>query len=100
MLIIAVALTLSQLIIVFLIFHKELHNNIKKGEANDLLTLRLNSLKHEAALINKDIKTTRILRHDLRHHYRMLYALLKDEDTAAALEHIEKQEEIIREMKH
>ena len=30
----------------------------------------------------------------------MLYALLKDEDTAAALEHIEKQEEIIREMKH
>ena len=98
MLIIAIALTLSQLLIVFLIFHKELRDNIQKEEANDLLTLRLNSLKHEAALIKKDINTTRILRHDLRHHYRMLYALLKEEDIPAALEHIEKQEAAISDL--
>lgn len=99
MLIFAIFLTLSQLLIVYLIFRKELHDNIQKEEANDLLLLRLNSLKHEAELIQQDIKTTRILRHDLRHHYRMLYALLKDTNTKAALDHITKQEETIAGMR-
>ena len=48
MLIFAIFLTLSQLLIVYLIFRKELHDNIQKEEANDLLLLRLNSLTYLA----------------------------------------------------
>ena len=36
------------LLIVYLIFRKELHDNIQKEEANDLLLLRLNSLTYLA----------------------------------------------------
>ncbi len=99
MLTFVIILTLSQILITYLIFNREMHENIRKEQANDLLRLRLNSLKHEAELIRNDIDTTRILRHDLRHHYRLLYALLKDNDVDTALEHIRTQEAAIRDMR-
>ncbi|MCR5176991.1 MAG: hypothetical protein K6C05_09110 [Anaerovibrio sp.] len=95
MMIFAIILTISQIIILYFLFNKETKENIAKEQTNDLLRLRLESLKHEAMLINNDINTTRIIRHDLRHHYRLLYALLKDNSVEAALEHIDNQKLVL-----
>lgn len=99
MLIFVVILTLSQILIAYIIFRREMRENIHKEQINDMVRLRLKSLKHEAALMQDDINATRVLRHDLRHHYRLLYTLLKNGDTTAALEHIKLQKEIIQELK-
>ena len=98
MLIFTIVLTISQMIIAYLIFNWEVKANTRQEHANNLLKLRLNSLKQETSLIQESITATRLLRHDLGHHYRLLYALLKDGDTAAALEHIKNQEEAIQSM--
>ena len=95
MLIFAILLTLSQLLAAYLLFTWEVKKNTCHEHHSDLLNLRLKALKSETELLQESLQAAKVMRHDLRHHYRMLYALLGDGDKEAALEHIERQEELI-----
>ena len=95
MLTFAIILTLSQIIAAYLMFSHEARRNSQLEHHNDLLALRLKALKQETELLQEDLQAARVLRHDLRHHYRLLYALLGEGDYSAAIEHIGKQKEEI-----
>ena len=95
MLTFAIILTLSQIIAAYLMFSHEAKQNSQLEHHNDLLALRLKALKQETELLQEDLQAARVLRHDLRHHYRLLYALLSEGDYSAAIEHIWKQKEEI-----
>ena len=95
MLTFVILLTLSQILAAYLLFRREVRKNSSQEHNSDLLTLRLKALQRETGLIQEDLRATRLLRHDLRHHYRMLYALLGEGEKAAALEHIRQQRENI-----
>jgi hypothetical protein len=95
MLTFAIILTLSQIIAAYLMFSHEAKQNSQLEHHNDLLALRLKALKQETELLQEDLQAARVLRHDLRHHYRLLYALLGEGDYSAAIEHIGKQKEEI-----
>lgn len=95
MLTFAIILTLSQIIAAYLMFSHEARRNSQLDHHNDLLALRLKALKQETELLQEDLQAARVLRHDLRHHYRLLYALLGEGDYSAAIEHIRKQKEEI-----
>jgi hypothetical protein len=95
MLTFAIILTISQIIAVYLMFSHEAKQNSQLEHHNDLLALRLKALKQETELLQEDLQAARVLRHDLRHHYRLLYALLGEGDYSAATEHIGKQKEEI-----
>lgn len=95
MLTFAIILTLSQIIAAYLMFSHEARRNSHLDHHNDLLALRLKALKQETELLQEDLQAARVLRHDLRHHYRLLYALLGEGDYSAAIEHIRKQKEEI-----
>jgi hypothetical protein len=95
MLTFAIILTLSQIIAVYLMFSHEAKQNSQLEHHNDLLALRLKALKQETELLQEDLQAARVLRHDLRHHYRLLYALLSEGDYSTAIEHIWKQKEEI-----
>ena len=98
MLIFAIILTLSQIIAAYLMFRHEARRNSQLEHHSDLLALRLKALKQETELLQENLQAARVLRHDLRHHYRRLYALLSEGDYSAAIEHIGKQKEEIRGM--
>ena len=98
MLTFAIILTLSQIIAAYLMFSHEAKQNSQLEHHNDLLALRLKALKQETELLQENLQAARVLRHDLRHHYRLLYALLSEGDYSAAIEHIWKQKEEIRGM--
>ena len=98
MLIFAIILTLSQIIAAYLMFRHEARRNSQLEHHSDLLALRLKALKQETELLQENLQAARVLRHDLRHHYRLLYALLSEGDYSAAIEHIGKQKEEIRVM--
>lgn len=95
MLTFAIILTLSQIIAAYLMFSHEARRNSQLDHHSDLLALRLKALKQETELLQEDLQAARVLRHDLRHHYRLLYALLGEGDYSAAIEHIRKQKEEI-----
>ena len=95
MLTFAIILTLSQIIAAYLMFSHEAKQNSQLEHHNDLLALRLKALKRETELLQEDLQAARVLRHDLRHHYRLLYALLGEGDYSAAIKHIGKQKEEI-----
>ena len=95
MLTFAIILTLRQIIAAYLMFSHEAKQNSQLEHHNDLLALRLKALKQETELLQEDLQAARVLRHDLRHHYRLLYALLSEGDYSAAIEHIGKQKEEI-----
>ena len=96
MLTFAIILTLSQIIAAYLMFSHEARRNSQLEHHSDLLALRLKALKQETELLQENLQAARVLRHDLRHHYRLLYALLSEGDYSAAIEHIGKQKEEIR----
>lgn len=91
----AVLLTLSQIGAAYLLFTRAVKKNTSLEHRSDLLALRLKALKSETELLQESLQAARVMRHDLRHHYRMLYALLGEGDKEAALEHIGRQEELI-----
>jgi len=91
MLTFAILLTISQIIAAYLLFRHEARKNSQLEHHSDLLALRLKALKQETELLQENLQAARILRHDLRHHYRLLYALLSEGDYSAAIEHIGKQ---------
>lgn len=97
MLLFAILLTLSQILAAYLLFTWEVKKNTSHEHHSDLLALRLKALKSETELLQESLQTARVMRHDLRHHYRMLYVLLGDGDKEAALEHIASQEKLIME---
>lgn len=95
MLTLAILLALSQILAAYLLFTREARKNSRLEHSSDLLALRLKALQRETGLIQEELRATRLLRHDLRHHYRILYTLLGEGEKEAALEHIRKQKEII-----
>lgn len=99
MLIIAVMLTLLQLLIAYSILKNEVSVTLWQKNINDRLKLRLNSLKKETEMIQETVTATRVLRHDLRHNYRILFALIGEGKVSAALEHIEAQKAVLAEMR-
>lgn len=98
-LLLALLITFVQLIVVYLLLIREAKERLQQEQANRLMRLRLEALKRETNVVQQGIESTRILRHDLRHHYRMLYALLEEGDIKAALEHIASQQESIRKIR-
>ena len=97
MLIFAILLTISQLAIVHFLFTREMKKKARLEHRQDLLALQLKVLKKDTELLQDSLQHAKLLRHDLRHHYRLLYALLGDGNKVAALEHIEEQEKGILE---
>ncbi|SHK77625.1 hypothetical protein SAMN05216582_11719 [Selenomonas ruminantium] len=91
MLLIALLITFTQLFVVYFLLFREARGRLQQEQINNLLRLRLEALERETTIVQQSIENTRILRHDLRHHYRMLYALLEEGDIKAAVEHIESQ---------
>ncbi|MCR5758435.1 MAG: hypothetical protein K6F95_11085 [Selenomonas sp.] len=100
MLILAVLITLAQLLIVYLLIFQATRQRLRNERVQEMLRLRLAVLKQETSLVQQDIESTRILRHDMRHHYRMLYALLEEGNVKAALAHIENQQAAIQCLRH
>lgn len=97
MLTFAILLTLSQIIAAWLLFDYEAREHSRLEHRSNLLSLRLEALKRETESLQKNLQAARILRHDLRHHYRMLYTLLAEGERDTALEYIEKQQQALRE---
>ena len=93
MLIFAILLTISQLVIVHFLFTREVKKKARLEHRQDLLSLQLKVLKKDTELLQESLQHAKVMRHDLRHHYRLLYALLGDGNKAAALEHIETEEQ-------
>lgn len=61
------------------------HNKLRLKE-------QLNALKEYNALIRDNQKRVSIMRHDLRHNYNLIYAMLESGNVAKAREHIATQE--------
>lgn len=95
----ALLITFAQLLVVYLLLIREAKERLRQEQANKLMRLRLEALKRETNVVQQGIESTRILRHDLRHHYRMLYALLEEGNIETALEHIASQQESIRKIR-
>jgi hypothetical protein len=91
MLTFAILLTLSQILIAYFIFTKEAREKSRQEHNNALLKLQLTALKRETENTRESLEKARILRHDLRHHYLLLHALLSQGDKETALEHIDRQ---------
>lgn len=99
MLTFAILLTLSQILAAWLIFTREARKKSQQEHINDLLRLQLESLKRETEHTKESIQATKIMRHDLRHHYMLLYTLLSQGEKERALEHILGQEGKLKSIK-
>ena len=62
---------------------------------NNMLNQQLESLKRHNLLIQENQKQISIFRHDLRHSYRLISAMLKEGNVEEALIHIKTQDELI-----
>ena len=99
MLTFAILLTLSQILAAWLIFTREARKKSQQEHIHDLMRLQLESLKRETEHTKESIQATKILRHDLRHHYLLLYTLLSQGEKDKALEHIDMQRQELERMK-
>lgn len=71
--------------------------DLQRLERNkSLLEEKLNLLKEYNALSEKNQKKISVMRHDLRHSYNLIYAMLENGDVEAAREHIRKQKEWLK----
>lgn len=59
------------------------------------LSDKLSRLKEYNELIQENHKKVSVMRHDLRHNYNLIYALLESGNLEKAREHIKKQEELL-----
>lgn len=72
---------------------REATDRIQKEHANRLMRQQRDALKRRASFMKEAAEHISVLRHDLRHSYRMIYTLLKNGAEDMALEHIRTQEE-------
>jgi len=76
---------------------ENLYEKVQIKQQNDQLKAQLSFLEHHQAIILQNQKDISVLKHDMRHTYRLLYAMLKAEDTVGALDYIKKQEHRLEE---
>ena len=55
---------------------------------NKFLSMQLNSLKEHTSLMEENNRKLAVFRHDIRHYNRLLYSLIKEDKTEAALSFI------------
>ncbi|MBQ7479420.1 MAG: hypothetical protein IJT01_11105 [Selenomonadaceae bacterium] len=72
---------------------REAMERMQKEHANKLMRQQRDALKRRASFMKEAAEHISVLRHDLRHSYRMIYTLLKNGVEDMALEHIRTQEE-------
>ena len=63
------------------------------------LEQQLESLKNFNLMTQDNQEKIAIMRHDLRHHYRLIYSLLENKEIEKAMEHIQTQEKALDETK-
>ncbi len=61
---------------------------LKLDANNKFLSMQLNSLKEHTSLMEENNRKLAVFRHDIRHYNRLLYSLIKEEKTEAALSFI------------
>ena len=99
---------LSRLILLFVFFiiyrsliatSKYVYENLINDQNFSRLKQQLISLKDYDLMLQENQEKISIMRHDLRHHYRLLHKLLENGEISEAMKHIELQEKLIDETK-
>ncbi len=75
---------------------RETSERLKQEHANNLMQQQLTELRKMTLLMQESNERIAVMRHDLRHSYRMIYALLQNGEKEKALEHIRGQQELLR----
>ena len=99
---------ISRLILLFVFFiiyraimatSKYAYENFVNNRNYQRLEQQLISLRDYNLLMQENQEKIAIMRHDLRHHYRLIYSLLENNEIPKAMEHIKNQENLIDETK-
>ena len=75
------------------------YDNFINNRNYQRLEQQLISLKDYNLLMQENQDKIAIMRHDLRHHYRLIYSLLENDAVDEAMKHIETQEKLLDEAK-
>ena len=75
--------------------NKEIYEKQKTVRYNQRLKEQLSTLKEYNELIQRNQQQITILRHDMRHDYRLIYAMLQDGNIEKVLEHIKIKENVL-----
>ena len=70
-------------------------NQRREIRLNQRLKEQLESLKEFNLILQRNQEQVRILRHDMRHNYRLIYAMLEDGKIAEVLDHIKVQDRLL-----
>lgn len=79
----------------FLTANKQILENRKNVRYNQHLKNQLSALEQYNLLMQKNQQQMAILRHDMRHNYRLIYMMLQDGKIDKVLEHIKIQENLL-----
>lgn len=72
---------------------KWLQDRVKLRHNNQLLLMQINSIQDQVRLLEESKKALALLRHDMRHHFRILYSLIQTNHKKEALGFIKSLEE-------
>lgn len=86
----------------FFIIYSLVHYNSREAvqhrqliQTQKRLTRQLQNLKEHTRIVQENEKAISVLRHDLRHSYRLIYALLEKRDYESIKKHIESQKKLL-----
>lgn len=79
----------------FLTANKQILENQKNIRYNNYLKNQLSTLEKYNSLMQKNQQQMKILRHDMRHDYRLIYMMLRDGKIEEVLKHIKIQENLL-----
>ena len=97
---------ISRLILLFVFFiiyraimatSKYAYENFVNNRNYQRLEQQLISLRDYNLFMQENQEKIAIMRHDLRHHYRLIYSLLENKEISKAMEHIKNQENLLDE---
>ena len=95
---------ISRLILLFVFFiiyrsimatSQYVYENFVNNRNYQRLEQQLVSLKDYNLMMQENQDNIAIMRHDLRHHYRLIYSLLENNAVAEAMQHIQTQEKLL-----